>query len=379
MIKTILPGSTIGILGGGQLGRMTAMEGKKMGYNIICLDPAPNSPCGQVADEQIVAELNNLDAALEMAEKTDILVYEFENIDISIVEELEKRYYLPQKSHILAISQNRIIEKQQLQKAGFPVVPFCLVKTTKDLEQAVKKIGYPCLLKTVSGGYDGKGQQVLKSDRKLEDICEMMKSKKQEMVLEKYIPFTGEISVIVARKASGETAVFPVAENIHRDNILHMTVVPARIPVIVQERAIEMARGIADTFQVTGLLTVEFFVTEQGLLVNELAPRPHNSGHYTWDACFVSQFEQLIRAVCNLPFGSTELFTPVVMINILGSELSEMMAEIHNFGDNIKVHLYGKSGNPSPKRKMGHLIVKTDHPEQVIDAANKKHLFRKLH
>ncbi len=344
------------------------MEGKRMGYNIICMDPSPNSPCGQVADEQIVAELDNLDAALEMAEKSAVLIYEFENIDVGIVEELEKRYYLPQKSHILAICQNRTTEKQQLQKAGFPVVPFCIVKSEEELEQAIEKIGYPCVLKTVSGGYDGKGQQVLKDGKQLKSTCEMLKSTRREMILEKYISFSDEISVIVARKENGETAVFPVAENIHRENILHMTVVPARIPVTIQEKAIKMATDIANTFEVTGLLAVEFFVTGQELLVNELAPRPHNSGHYTWDACFVSQFEQLVRAVCNLPLGSTELLTSVVMVNILGDELSEMMAKIHNFEDNVKVHLYGKSGPPAAKRKMGHLIIKTDQPGRVIDA-----------
>lgn len=372
MIKTILPGSTIGIIGGGQLGRMTAMEGKKMGYRIICMDPTPASPCGQVSDEQIVAELNDLDAALKMAEKTDVLIYEFENIDIKLIEELEKRYYLPQKSNILAIAQSRTTEKQQLQKAGFPVVPFCTVKTRDELEQALKKIGYPCVLKTVSGGYDGKGQQVLNDNRELKGICEILDKGRQEMILEKYISFTSEISVIVARKESGEMSVFPVAENIHRQNILHMTVVPARIPVMVQERAIAMARSIADTFQATGILAVEFFVTDQGLLVNELAPRPHNSGHYTLEACFVSQFEQLIRAVCNLPFGSTELLTSVVMVNILGDELAKITGEIHNFDDNIKIHLYGKRGSPTAKRKMGHLIIKTDQADQVIEKINTK-------
>ena len=370
MIKTILPGSTIGMLGGGQLGRMTAMEGKRMGYNIICMDPNPASPCGQVADEQVVAELNDMKAAVRMAEKTDILIYEFENIDINIIGELEKRYYLPQKSHILAIAQNRRTEKEQLQKAGFPVVPFCTVKTKEDMEQAVEKIGYPCVLKTVLGGYDGKGQQVLSDKRKLKSIYEMLESENQEMVLEKYISFTDEISVIVARKETGEMAVFPVAENIHRQNILHMTVVPARIPVMVQDKAIEMAMDIANTFQITGLLAVEFFVTGQEVLINELAPRPHNSGHYTWDACYVSQFEQLIRAVCNLPLGSTELLTSVVMVNILGDELAKMMATIHDFEDNIKIHLYGKSGDIAAKRKMGHLIIKTDQPDQIINRIN---------
>lgn len=370
--KTILPGATIGVLGGGQLGRMTAMEGKRMGYDIICLDPNPASPCGQVADEQIVADLNDLKAAISMAEKVDVLIYEFENINVQLVETLAKQYYLPQKSRILAITQNRLAEKQQLQKNGFSVVPFRLVSNASELKCGVAELGYPCVLKTVYGGYDGKGQQVLTSDQQLKSIYEMLQSGNQKLVLEKYISFAAEISVIVARKETGEMVTYPVAENIHRENILHLTIVPARISPEIQVAATQIAKQIAAAFQITGLLAVEFFVTDQGLLVNELAPRPHNSGHYTWDACYVSQFEQLIRTVCNLPFGATELLTPVVMVNILGADLPQILKKIPNFQKNTKIHLYGKRNNQDAKRKMGHLIIKTDQPEQIIKEYSKK-------
>lgn len=362
----VIPGATIGILGGGQLGRMIAVEGKKMGYDVICLDPTPGSPCGQVADDQIVAPLDDMDAAVRLAERADVLVYEFENIDVRVVEELEKKYYLPQKSRILAIAQNRSEEKNQLRQAGFPVAPFYIVKSPEELDEGIAELGYSCVLKTSRGGYDGKGQLVISNVEQFEIAKEMVQSEKREWVLEKYISFAHEVSVIVARRKTGELAAYPVAENIHRENILHMTVVPARVSPRVQLEALEIAKEIAEAFQITGLLAVEFFVTTRGLLVNELAPRPHNSGHYTWDACYVSQFEQLIRAVCGLPLGSTQLLTPVVMVNILGIDLPRVLKEIPSFPENVKIHLYGKRGNPEAKRKMGHLIIKTDQPEQAI-------------
>lgn len=365
----ILPGSTIGILGGGQLGRMIAIEGRKMGYGIICLDPTPGCPCGQVADHQIVAPLDDVAAAVSLAERADVVIYEFENIDVRVVEELEKRHYLPQKSYILAVAQNRIMEKRQLRSAGFPVAQFFVIRNTEDLKAAAAELGYPSVMKTAEGGYDGKGQIVLKNAQDLNEACALVQSKNRAWVLEKMISFTHEISVIVGRRETGEIAVYPVAENIHRENILHMTVVPARISAEAESAAVEIAKGIADFFQIVGLLTVEFFVTSGGLLVNEIAPRPHNSGHYTLDACYTSQFEQLIRAVCGLPLGSTQLLTSAVMINILGKDLPKILEKIPHIPENLKIHLYGKRGNPDSKRKMGHLIFKTDCPAHADDIA----------
>lgn len=368
--RIILPGSTVGILGGGQLGRMMAIEAKKMGYDVICLDPAPGSPCGQVADDQIVASLDDLEAASRLARRSDVVVYEFENIDVRLVEELGKEYYLPQGSRILSIAQDRIKEKTEIQKAGFPVVPFHAVKSQDDLEKGITGIGYPCVLKTSRGGYDGKGQFVLKDPRDLPLALEMLRIPNMEWVLEKMITFTHEASAIVARNRRGDVEVFPVAENIHRDNILFMSIVPPRIGLPTEREVAKLACEMAGAFNLVGLLAIEFFVTPEGLLVNEIAPRPHNSGHYTWDACYISQFEQLLRAVCGLPLGNAGLASPVVMVNILGEELAPVLRELPKFPGNVKLHLYGKRGTPAPKRKMGHLTIRTMQPEQAMAWVN---------
>lgn len=365
--RLVLPGSTLGILGGGQLGRMMAIEAKKMGYDVICLDPDPNSPCGQVADDQIVAPLNDHESADRLAQKCDVVLYEFENIDVLIVEELEKRYYLPQGSKILSIAQDRIKEKTEIQRAGFPVVPFRVINNQGDLEAAVRGLGYPCVLKTSRGGYDGKGQLVLKSPGDLGQARDMLDVPGMKWVLEKMVTFTHEASAIVARNQRGEVKVFPVAENIHRDNILFISIVPARIDSVVEKEISKLARELAIALGLVGLLAIEFFITTEGIVVNEIAPRPHNSGHYTWDACYVSQFEQIIRCVCGLPLGTTELMSPVVMVNILGADLAPVLKELPNFPDNVKLHLYGKRGTPVPKRKLGHLTVKTSEPVEAID------------
>ncbi|MDK2822859.1 MAG: 5-(carboxyamino)imidazole ribonucleotide synthase [Clostridia bacterium] len=367
--KLIMPGSTIGLLGGGQLGRMVALEAKKMGYKVICLDPTQDSPCGQVADEQIVASFDNLEAAQKLGERSDVIIYEFESIDLEIVKQLEKKYYLPQKSSILAISQNRVEEKEQLKKAGFPVAPFRGITNPRQLEQAITDLGYPCILKSSRGGYDGKGQMVITNDCQLDTAREMVRKGKEEWVLEKKIFFSHEISVIAARKETGEMAVYPAAENIHRENILHVTVVPARVASRFELEASEITAEIARAFKVVGLLAVEFFITPKGLVVNEIAPRPHNSGHYTWEACFTSQFEQLIRAVCGLQLGSTKLVTPVVMVNVFGESLARVVKQVPYFPENVKFHFYGKRGSHAGKRKMGHLIIRTSDAEQAMSWA----------
>jgi 5-(carboxyamino)imidazole ribonucleotide synthase len=367
----VLPGETIGILGGGQLGRMIAIEAKKMGYSVICLDPTPNSPCGQVADDQIVAEFDDLEAAIRLAGRSALVLYEFENIDGGVVRELEKRYRLPQKSRILSIAQDRFLEKTALLRAGFPVAPFKLIRNEGELSQAAAELGFPCMLKLSRGGYDGKGQLAIRDPGDLPAALEQVQGSNQEWVLEKMLSFTHECSAIVARNRAGETAVFPVAENIHRDNILFMSIVPARIPPETEAAAVKTALEIAEALDLVGLLAVEFFVVPEGLLVNELAPRPHNSGHYTLDACYTSQFEQLIRALCGLPFGSPDLLTPVVMVNILGEHLAQVLREIPHLPPDTKLHLYGKRGDISPKRKMGHLTIRAEVPGEVVNWANK--------
>jgi 5-(carboxyamino)imidazole ribonucleotide synthase len=366
----VLPGETIGILGGGQLGRMIAIEAKKMGYLVICLDPTPDSPCGQVADDQIVARFDDAEAAMQLAERSALVLYEFENIDAAVVELLEKHCRLPQKSHILSIAQDRLTEKSELKRAGFSVAPFIGIRHDSELILAAKELGYPCILKLSRGGYDGKGQLVIRGSGDISAALKQIYNSEQNWVLEKMIPFTSECSAIVARNTAGETAVFPVPENIHRDNILFMSIVPARIAPEMEQAARETALKIAQAFDLVGLLAVEFFVTAEGLVVNELAPRPHNSGHFTFDACYTSQFEQLIRALCGLPFASTELMTPVVMVNILGKDLDKVLRETDRLPPDTKLHIYGKRGERSAKRKMGHLTIKTAFPQEIVSWAD---------
>jgi 5-(carboxyamino)imidazole ribonucleotide synthase len=348
MMKKVFPSSTIGIIGGGQLGRMMAMSAKAMGYKVAVLDPAPNSPCGQVSDIEIVANYDDLEAIKKLDSVSDVITYEFENIDAAALAYLEKEANLPQGSKVLKISQNRYLEKQTIRSFGIPVAPFSLVRTLEDLHSSVT---YPSVLKTTTGGYDGKGQVVLRSETDLEKCYQLVEQ--QECILEKWVPFTKEISVIVTRSILGEIAILPVAENIHRNNILHQTIVPARISSELEEKAKKIGLEIAKKLEVIGTLAIELFVTEDEIYVNELAPRPHNSGHFSMDACQTGQFEQHIRAVCGLPLGKTKLEKTVVLTNILGQHMVNL-ERINSLLSFSKLHLYGKE-EAKENRKMGHL------------------------
>lgn len=352
ILSKVLPGKTIGIIGGGQLGRMMAMEAKKMGYFIAVVDPTDNSPCGQIADIEIVAEYSDMEAMKKLAEVSDVITYEFENIDYEALLWLEENAYLPQRSELLQITQNRATEKKAVQDAGAQVAPYFIVDTKEQIIDAVNTLGLPCVLKTCRGGYDGKGQYVIKEMNELDEASKLLNI--GQCVLEAWIPFEKEISVIVTRSVSGEIKTFPVAENIHVENILHESIVPARISKDVKQEAIDRAIQLAESFKLVGTLAVEMFVTSEGeIFINELAPRPHNSGHYTMDACLTSQFEQHIRAICDWPLGSTELLKPVVMVNILGQHLEDVLNQLDTFSD-CKLHLYGKK-EAKFKRKMGHI------------------------
>jgi 5-(carboxyamino)imidazole ribonucleotide synthase len=391
--RTLLPGSTIGVLGGGQLGRMMALAGSAMGYRFVALDPAPDAPCGQVTP-QITAAYNDRDAARELAQRADVITYEFENVDAGVAALLTEESYVPQGSALLYTTQHRLREKAAIEAAGVPVAPYRKVGSLAELEAAAAELGLPCVLKTATGGYDGKGQAVIRRPEELaaafrqvapgaaapapqasgaaaspdspgaaeaKDAAEATPHA-PELVLEKFIAFQCEISVIAARSASGEVKSFPPAENIHVDNILHLSIVPARVPEEIQRRACGLAEQIVSGMDAVGLLAVEMFVTEDGeLFVNELAPRPHNSGHYTMDACVTSQFEQHVRAICNLPLGDTTLLTPVVMVNVLGQHLEGAIQaacsadeESNRLGVSPKLHIYGKTESKTG-RKMGHI------------------------
>ncbi|UQZ37544.1 5-(carboxyamino)imidazole ribonucleotide synthase [Paenibacillus sp. PK3_47] len=361
--RTLLPGATIGVLGGGQLGRMMALAGSAMGYRFVALDPAADSPCGQVTP-QITAAYNDREAARELARRADVITYEFENVDAGVAALLSEESYVPQGSRLLYTTQHRLREKAAIEAAGVPVAPYRKVGSLADLTAAAADLGLPCVLKTATGGYDGKGQAVIRGPEELEAAFRQVSpgAAVPELVLEKFVKFKCEISVIAARSASGEVKSFPPAENIHVNNILHLSIVPARVPEELQRRACQLAEQLVAGLDAVGLLAVEMFVTEDGeLYVNELAPRPHNSGHYTMDACVTSQFEQHVRAICNLPLGDTSLLTPVVMVNVLGQHLEGAIQRIgrtdeeaERLGVAAKLHIYGKTESKTG-RKMGHI------------------------
>lgn len=366
MKRIIKPGQTIGIIGGGQLGRMMAIAAKQMGYKIAVLEPTLNSPCGQVADVEIEAAYDDREGAKKLAEVSDVITYEFENIDDETAEWLTAQTDFPQGADVLRVTQHRLTEKRTLESIGIPVAPFFAVEKVEDVKQAVAEIGFPAVLKTCRGGYDGKGQRVVKTKEQLEEAATELLSH-GDCVLEAWIPFEREISVIVTRSRHGEVAIFPIAENEHRENILYRTSVPAATSEDVEKRAKEIAQKIVTDLNVVGTLAVEMFLLEDGTLyVNELAPRPHNSGHYTIEACETSQFEQHIRAVCGLPLGPTTLKSAVVMENILGEDVEPVLQSLFNLSD-VKLHLYGKA-DAKPKRKMGHLTATA----QTVEEARQK-------
>ncbi len=371
--KIILPGQTIGIIGGGQLGRMMALAARAMGYRIAVLDPEPDSPCGQVSDHKIIGAYNDLEAIKKLAQVSDVITYEFENIDSDALSWLCENTYVPQGTTLLEISQDRIKEKRAIQNAGVEVAPYAVIHSREDIYEAVEKLGYPSVLKTARGGYDGKGQFVIKNKEEIETAAELINH--GACVLEKWVPFNKEISVVLTRNVNGEMTAFPAAENIHVNNILHETIVPARISEGAREKAIRYARQIADHFQLVGPLAVEMFLTaEDEIYINELAPRPHNSGHYTIEACETSQFEQHIRAVCNLPLASTRLLKPAVMVNILGEHQEPVLEKMKDTKD-WKIHFYGKR-DPKEKRKMGHITILRDSTETALQEIKNSYIWK---
>ncbi|MFD2216808.1 MULTISPECIES: 5-(carboxyamino)imidazole ribonucleotide synthase [Metabacillus] len=365
--QTILPGGTIGIIGGGQLGRMMAIAARQLGYRIAVLDPTEDCPCGQIADIEITAGYDDLEAIKRLAEVSDVITYEFENIDYTALRWLEENAALPQKSSLLLLTQDRETEKAAIEKAGCEVAPYQIIHNDEELYKGVAKLEYPSVLKTCRGGYDGKGQRVLRSDQDLEEAKQLLSH--GTCILEKWVPFEKEISVIVTRSVSGETKTFPVAENVHKDNILYQSIVPARVSDEVIQKAEQLAIKLSNSFELVGTLAVEMFLTKNGdIYINELAPRPHNSGHYTIDLCETDQFEQHIRAVCDLPLGRTTLLQSGMMVNLLGEDLSIVSDHLSLLKD-AKLHLYGKK-EPAVKRKMGHITFISETIEKDIDKVN---------
>ncbi|MGR6856052.1 5-(carboxyamino)imidazole ribonucleotide synthase [Bacillus halotolerans] len=367
--QIIYPGAVIGIIGGGQLGKMMAVSAKQMGYKVAVVDPVKDSPCGQVADIEITASYNDREAIRKLAEISDIITYEFENIDYDALHWLKGHAYLPQGSELLLITQNRETEKKAIQSAGCEVAPYRIVKTMDELKEAVQSLGLPAVLKTCRGGYDGKGQFVIKEASQIEEASALLEH--GTCILESWVSFKMELSVIVVRSVNGEISTFPAAENIHHNNILFQSIVPARVEERIQEKAAELAVKLADELNLVGPLAVEMFLTEgDELLVNELAPRPHNSGHYTLDLCETSQFEQHIRAVCGLPLGKTELLKPGMMVNLLGDEV-KIPEEEPELLKEAKLYVYGKH-EIKKGRKMGHItFMKQPEDEWIQEITNK--------
>ncbi|WP_431808631.1 5-(carboxyamino)imidazole ribonucleotide synthase [Lysinibacillus sphaericus] len=363
MTKIIYPGQTIGIIGGGQLGRMMALAAKEAGFKIAVLEPTMDSPCGQVADIRIVAPYDDEAALEELAEVSDVITYEFENIDYDGLKRLTQMAYVPQGAELVRITQNRVTEKEAIVKAGCPVAPYIVANTYEELVASIDKISYPCIVKTARGGYDGKGQQLLNSAADL-PLSEGLFAHSQ-CIAEGFVPFVKEVSVIVQRNGDGELYCQPVGENIHVHHILHETIVPARIEKMTAQSAEQEAIKIADYLNLVGTLAVEMFVLENGeIIINELAPRPHNSGHYSIEACNISQFHQHIRAICGWPLRKPQLWAPSIMVNVLGQHVMPLSNSIAKYPE-WSLHLYGKA-EAKVNRKMGHVTIMTKDLEATL-------------
>jgi len=357
VIQPILPGATIGVLGSGQLGRMFAIAARRMGYRVHTFSPDQDTPTGQIADVEVVAPYDDLDAVRNFARNVGVVTFEFENVPADTAEAAASCAPVRPGGSILHTTQQRIREKSFLTSAGLPTTPYREIRSPEDLARAISELGCPAILKTAAFGYDGKGQVRVESPERAEAAWDAIG--RQEAVLEALIDFDREISVVAARGGDGAFVHYSPAENQHSRHILDVSIAPARVPPAVAKNAVEMSRCVLEKLGVVGVLCVEFFVTRDGrLLINELAPRPHNSGHLTVDACVTSQFEQQLRAVCGLPLGSTAMHCPAAMANILGDLWSQRepdWAAACAF-PNVKLHLYGKLA-PRPGRKMGHLTA----------------------
>ncbi len=353
--KPILPGATIGVLGSGQLGRMFALAARSLGYRIIIYSPEGASPAGSVADKEYVGEYEDLDKIRQFAREVQVVTFEFENVPSLTTRAAAEIVPVRPEGEVLHVTQHRLREKTFLQSNGFPVTPFRRINSLDDLQKAATDLGLPAVLKTASFGYDGKGQVKVKSRDELPAAFAALKG--QEGIYEAFVDFEKEISVVGARTLNGQFSAFPVFENNHANHILDVTFAPAAIDPRLAKEAADLAAGILEKLNVVGLLTVEMFLTRDGrVLVNELAPRTHNSGHLTIDACVTSQFEQQVRAVCGLPLGSTELRRPAAMANLLGHlwEKGEPNWAAALSDPEVKLHLYGKT-QARVGRKMGHI------------------------
>jgi 5-(carboxyamino)imidazole ribonucleotide synthase len=365
--RVIAPGAALGVLGSGQLGRMFTIAARRMGYRVHTFSPDEDTPTGQVADVEVTASYEDLDALRAFARMVDVVTFEFETVPIQAIDAVEALAPVRPSGVALHTAQQRAREKTFLADRGIPTAPFARALTLDELWDAVAAIGTPAIVKTAAFGYDGKGQHRVTTPADVGHIWDAIGH--QEAVVEKFVALQAEISVIAARGLDGAMQEYPVFENRHRNHILDVTTAPATVPPAVAAQAVEITRTVLEELQYVGILCVEFFLSTDGeLMVNEIAPRPHNSGHLTFDASVTSQFEQQVRAICGLPLGSTELLRPAAMANLLGElwvDGEPNWAAACRFSD-VKLHGYGQS-EPRPGRKMGHLTVMARTPLEAMD------------
>lgn len=368
-VQVIEPGATLGVFGGGQLGRMFTHAAQKMGYRVVVYTDETDSPASQVANETIQGDYLDPVAVREFAGKVDVITLEFENIALEAVARASEIVTVRPGRQVLAVAQHRIREKSALSQAGFPVTPYCEIRSLAEAETAAEKLGWPMVWKTTSWGYDGKGQKKVATPTEAKEAWELLGP--EPVIAEKWIPYRAEVSVLVARSPRGEVAVYPTFTNSHANHILDVTTCPTEGELVqIESEARRIACGVAESLELEGLLCVEFFVSESfGLMINEIAPRPHNSGHLTMEACRTSQFEQQVRAVCNLPLGDTSLIQPAAMVNLLGDVWGEGSPRFEEaFVESASyLHLYGKE-QARVGRKMGHLTVL----DQTAEAAKSR-------
>lgn len=373
MAAPLLPGATIGMVGGGQLGRMFALEARRMGYRLIVLDPGTDTPAAQFCDHHIRAPFEDLDACLELARRSDVVTLEWENADVATLRAMGEHVRIHPSPDVLEVAQHRVREKDAARRLGVLTAEYRAVRSRAELHAALAEIGAPAILKTARMGYDGKGQATLRDASEADASWDALAPQGDDFILEARVPFRMEVSVVCARSPSGEMACFPIAENEHRGGILHRSIVPARVEPEIAAEAERVARALAEGLGVVGLLAVEMFVDGDGrILMNEIAPRPHNSGHYTWEACPVSQFEQQLRAVCGLPLGDAGLLRPAAMVNLMGEDAGTGQ-DVAGVVDALAVpgtalHLYGKA-QARPGRKMGHLTVLAESADEAARLA----------
>lgn len=367
----------IGIIGGGQLGKMMIEEAKKLSFHITVLDPTPDCPAHSICDKHIVADFDDRDAIRQLAAECDVVTYEFEHIDAQVLNELEaegNKIYPTAKS--LTIIQNKLTQKELLKADSLPVPEFVQINSIEDMYSAGERFSYPYMLKACTGGYDGKGNALVENSANVEVAWAQLGSGKIPLMAEKLVDFCMETSVLACRGLNGDIAVYPVGDNRHINSILHETIVPANITEEATQKAMKVARRVMEVFDGIGMFCVEMFITkDMEVLVNEVAPRPHNSGHYTIEGCVTSQFANHIRAITGLPLGDTSLIRPTVMVNLLGSEDKEGTTHVHGLYDalsleGVHVHIYGKSIT-KPRRKMGHLTVTADSTNEALEIAEK--------